>query len=516
MNAQIRPMVLGLARICHQLSSREPSAGEREGLAPRMNWIRGAVQHGRADWRAMQAYSTATQIAGEPSAREREGAPLAWKEHGDAYAMHRRPQQQLGDGCGLFRPFAIAAAILIPLAGLSACTDPRSGGTDHVPAAGEAGDTFERGPNNGRMLRDGDFAIELAIIEAGVTAPEFRAWATEGGRPLDPRKVDLRVRLTRLGNRVDEHLFHPAGAFLRGTPAVYEPHSFSVSVTANRRGHIHRWDFDSFEGRTRISPEMAKAFGLRTAVAGPAVINELVTVYGRIVPDPGRVLEVSARFDGAIRAVHAKPGDRVAEGDVLAIVESNESLQAYAVHAPISGVVTERSANAGEQTSGRRLFTIVDASSVWAELSVFPGDQPRIAVGTEVTVTPAAGGVPVGGAISYLDLFSAPDQSISARVVLNNDAGTLAPGTYVTAEAKVARHEAPLAVRRDALQRFGDSTVVYVQVGEHYEVRMLQLGRSGGGWVEVLDGLEPGSVYVVENSYLLKADIEKDGAAHHH
>ena len=186
------------------------------------------------------------------------------------------------------------------------------------------------------------------------------------------------------------------------------------------------------------------------------------------------------------------------------------------INAPISGVVTERSANAGEQTSGRRLFTIVDTSSVWAELSIFPGDRERIAVGTEVTVAPATGGGGVDGAISYIDVFSAPDQSVSARVVLDNGAGTLVPGMYVTAEARIASHQVPLAVRRNALQSFRDFTVVYAQIGDEYEVRMLDLGRSAGDWAEVLGGLEPGTVYVTGNSYVLKADIEKAGATHDH
>ena len=133
-----------------------------------------------------------------------------------------------------------------------------------------------------------------------------------------------------------------------------------------------------------------------------------------------------------------------------------------------------------------------------------------------MTVKPATVGSPVDGTISYIGLFSAPDQSVSARVVLDNAAGTLAIGRYVTAEVKVARHEAPLAVRRGALQGFGNATVVYAQVGDQYEIRMLELGRSGGDWVEVLGGLESGSIYVTENSYVLKAEVEKDGAAHHH
>jgi len=32
----------------------------------------------------------------------------------------------------------------------------------------------------------------------------------------------------------------------------------------------------------------------------------------------------------------------------------------------------------------------------------------------------------------------------------------------------------------------------------------------------VLGGLEPGTTFVTENSYLIKADIEKSGASHDH
>ena len=45
---------------------------------------------------------------------------------------------------------------------------------------------------------------------------------------------------------------------------------------------------------------------------------------------------------------------------------------------------------------------------------------------------------------------------------------------------------------------------------------MLELGREGGEWIEVLGGLEPGTEYVTENSFILKADIEKSGASHDH
>ena len=61
-----------------------------------------------------------------------------------------------------------------------------------------------------------------------------------------------------------------------------------------------------------------------------------------------------------------------------------------------------------------------------------------------------------------------------------------------------------------------DFQVVYANYGQDYEVRMLQLGRRGPEYTEVLSGLEPGTPYVAKGSFLVRADIEKSGASHDH
>ena len=105
---------------------------------------------------------------------------------------------------------------------------------------GVQGTDFERGVHGGRLLKDGAFALELAIFETGVP-PEFRAWATSAGEPIDPNRVDLSIQLTRLGDRIDEIGFAPESDFLRGDTVVYEPHSFVVSIQARFGRGTHRW-----------------------------------------------------------------------------------------------------------------------------------------------------------------------------------------------------------------------------------------------------------------------------------
>ncbi|RPH93831.1 MAG: HlyD family efflux transporter periplasmic adaptor subunit, partial [Lysobacterales bacterium] len=274
------------------------------------------------------------------------------------------------------------------LAALGACNSPPPEAVEAGPGAhGEAAEAEPpRGPHGGRLLADGDFAVELAIFETGVP-PEFRAWVTRGGQPVDPSDVTLRVTLTRLGDVKDEIGFAPQDDFLRGDTVVYEPHSFVVTIEARQGGETHRWAYDNFEGRTRIDPAAAAAFGLETAVAGAASIRETVRVYGRIVPDPARVSEVRARFDGVIKSLDVAVGDTVRKGQTLAVVESNESLKTYTITAPIGGTVTGRLANPGEQTAGRPLLTLMDTSTVWAELAIFPADLARVRAGARVQVS---------------------------------------------------------------------------------------------------------------------------------
>ncbi len=99
---------------------------------------------------------------------------------------------------------------------------------------------------------------------------------------------------------------------------------------------------------------------------------------------------------------------------------------------------------------------------------------------------------------------------------LPNPDRRIRPGQFVRGIVTVASSEVPLAVRTSALQTFRDFDVVFEKIGTAYEVRMLTLGRRDSEYVEVLGGLSPGAVYVTENSYLIKADIEKSGATHQH
>jgi membrane fusion protein, heavy metal efflux system len=373
----------------------------------------------------------------------------------------------------------------------------------------------EKGPHRGRLLKKDGFNVELSIFETGVP-PEFRVWVTDNGTPVKPEAVSLVVKLTRLGNVIDTINFKPQADFLRGDMEIYEPHSFRVTINARYNNKAYQWQYDNFEGRTAIEPEVAEAMEIKTEVAGEATLFETIEVFGKFAPSPEAERHITARFDGQIKAIPIRLGQRVKTGDALVTIESNESLKSYTINSPIEGVVSVKAANVGEQSDGRILVSIVDPRRTTAQLSVFPTDRQHVRVGAPVTLHVNGQAEAMKSSITTLDSQLQNNQAVIARVDIDNASEVFLPGQFVTGNIEVASYSVPLAVKRVGLQSFRDFTVVYAKVDDEYEVRMLELGRVAGEWVEVLGGLEPGTEYVTQNSFIIKADIEKSGASHDH
>jgi cobalt-zinc-cadmium efflux system membrane fusion protein len=405
----------------------------------------------------------------------------------------------------------VAVLTIIAIAGCSPATVESH--SSHDARHDEA--SFARGPHGGRLLEDGSFTVEVVIVEAGIP-PELHLYAFDNGEPLSPDEFGAAVELSRLGGIRDLFEFVPEGDYLRGLGVVREPHSFDVSVTASYSGNAHTWEYESHEGRTRIPERIAAEAGIETEPAGPQTIIETVELTGTVQANPGRVSEVSARFPGIVTEVRRDTGDVVSRGDVLARIETNDSLRPLAVTAPIDGLIVDRNIQIGQITGAEPLYVLADLSEVWIQLDVFGRDLGRVSAGQPVTVTTLDGNRHDGVIDFVSPLVAHGSQSVRARVPLDNTAGLLRAGQFISARVVVAETDVPLAVRRDALQTFRDFDVVYSRVGEVYEVRMLELGRRNGEYVEVLGGLNPGEVYVSANSFLIKADIEKSGASHDH
>lgn len=298
------------------------------------------------------------------------------------------------------------------------------------------------------------------------------------------------------------------------------------SKAENQVEHVNHGEHSDASGHveeksTRIDERMSAEVGIKTTRAVDRVLRQSIVVYGSLTTDPGQLSHVRARYSGLIKSVRYTVGDIVEQGDLLVEVESNESLNTYPVRAPISGTIIQRHANTGEVTQDQVLFSIANFDTLWAEFRIYPSQQSLVNAGQSVLVDKVTDqfGDSVSQETQYLiqHIIPALDKPYQlARVAFDNRARGLSPGLLIEGHIVVGEFKVNLAVEKVAIQTLGEQQGVFVKNDIEYVFAPLRLGRADDRYVEVLSGLKPGQSYVSENSYLLKADIEKSEAEHAH
>jgi cobalt-zinc-cadmium efflux system membrane fusion protein len=267
----------------------------------------------------------------------------------------------------------------------------------------------------------------------------------------------------------------------------------------------------------QIDAETAAEMGVVVVNVGSGVVRDAHEVQGLLTPIEGRHARVRARYPGPVQSVRAGVGDVVKAGQTLAIIESNVSLTPYAVTAPFAGTVLDVAAGPGDLAGDVPLFEIADLSALWVDLHLFGGDAQHITPGLPVEITRLSDGAQVTTRLDrILPGTATASQSTVARATIRNTDGHWRPGAAVRARVTVRERQANLVVPVTALQSFEGNTVVFAREGESYSPRTVKLGERDSRHAEVLEGLTAGEQIVVEQSYLIKADLEKESAGHEH
>jgi len=279
---------------------------------------------------------------------------------------------------------------------------------------------------------------------------------------------------------------------------------------------------DEHEGEQaiRLSEAQMAEFGIEIERAGSGSIERFVELPGEVQPNADRLAHLVPRFEGIVTKVHKRVGDSVAKGDVLAIIESSESLAPYELKTLIAGTVIARHITRGEAVAREtEAFVVADLGSVWVDFSIYQRDLTRVSVGQPVAISAGRGIAEAVGNISYITpIVDEATRTATARVVLPNPDGSWMPGMFVTGIVTIETAQARVAVPHSAVQRVAENTIVFVPAEDGLEPRSVVLGRHDLDRIEILDGLASGDRYVSQGSFILKSELEKEGfeAGHGH
>lgn len=289
---------------------------------------------------------------------------------------------------------------------------------------------------------------------------------------------------------------------------------------ATSKGHGGQAEKEGGHGHdegVKLTDAQVAAAGIELLKAEPRELRDTLRLNGTIQPNQEALVKVTPRFPGVIRSMRKRLGDKVKKDEVLATVESNQSLTVYELKAPIGGTVIDRDGTLGEfAAEARPIFTIADLSTMWIDLAVYRRDFGRVRLGDAVAIDVEDGGPTIEAKIDYLSPIGASDtQSSIARAVVPND-GRLRPGLFVVGRVVLSARPVDVAISASAIQTVEGKTVVFVREQDSFAAREVELGGRDADWVEVLFGLTPGDVYAAKNSFVVKAEIGKAGAAHEH
>jgi len=344
--------------------------------------------------------------------------------------------------------------------------------------------------------------------------------------------------------------------FVSGTP----PSGGSGGAAAHTPGE---------EDAVTIDGSRRQAIGIRTEPVVRKNLSTTIRAAGRVTYDETRRTEVSLKFSGWVREIHADyVGREIRRGEVLFTVYSPDLLSAQQEYldalksgalgaepgawrertiwvsreasrqrllrwdiapsildeiaqsmrvretlpilAPSSGVIVEKNIVAGSAfEAGQPLYRIAQVNPVWVAASVYQYELPLVRVGMPARIVLPFPGEPTRmGRVSTVNPFLDPNtRTGEVRVEVPNPRGDLKPGMFVdmTLERPLGER---LAVPESAVLYAGDRRIVFVDLGDgRLAPREIRLGSKAGTDFEVVSGLTEGEVVVTSGNFLVAAEV---------
>ncbi len=279
------------------------------------------------------------------------------------------------------------------------------------------------------------------------------------------------------------------------------------------------------EDVVQLTPEIRREFGIALARVGPGLLHEEVVLPGEIKFNANQIAYATPRYAGTIQQIHVHLGDRVEKGELLAELESTDTLRPFSLKAPIDGVVVAYDLTPGQTVAaGQSLFTVADLSTVWADLRIYQRDIPIIREGQSVRISSGhddhakqeRGKHSFAGRITYIaPVIDEHTRTGLARVVVDNADGQWKPGQFIKGSVAVDEHQADLVVPHSAVIPYEGQQVVFIQTEEGFEPRPVVLGHSDSAAHAVESGLEAGDTIVIRNPMSIKAELGKGSFGGH-
>lgn len=332
--------------------------------------------------------------------------------------------------------------------------------------------------------------MEGELIRFSLESPQLKVLRSEGVQPLTSETVRMPARVvwdeTRtvrvfapLAGRVTRLLAQPGDGVKAGAPlAMMASPELGQTQAEARRANVDL---------ALAEKNLARVSELHAA--GVIALKE--------------VQQAQAERDRA-EAERARAAER------LKLYGGAETVdQSFALRAPISGVVVERSINPGQEVrqdaSGQPLFVLSDPTRLWVQIDATESMLRLIKVGEAVLLTsPVLGDAGFKARIENIaDFFDPLTRTVKVRASVDNRARLLKADMFVNAEVET-RHGNFMRLPAPAVMLRGETQYVFVDEGEGRFRRQKVVAEDAGfGFMRVKEGLKPQERVVIDGGLLL-------------
>lgn len=191
-----------------------------------------------------------------------------------------------------------------------------------------------------------------------------------------------------------------------------------------------------------------------------------------------------------------------------------------AITSPISGRIVARNTNVGETVSpSDALFTVANLSQVWVEGDVYEKDLSRVHKGqiVEIRVDAYPDRTFTGRVGSISDILSAESRTAKVRCVVANSQGLLRGEMFARMNLLISKRAQTVLVPKDAVLDDAGAKIVFTPCMEcpedrkagtnacgAYDKLTVKTGQIRGSKVEIISGVQPGTLIVTTGAYQIK------------
>lgn len=275
---------------------------------------------------------------------------------------------------------------------------------------------------------------------------------------------------------------------------------------------FHSWANQPDQQTIVLTENQIRNLNLKTVPAAPTQFKESIFVLGRTEVAEAFRSVVSSRIAGRVMELNVHPGDRISQGDVVAVIESRQPGNPpprIDLTAPLSGTVMGSHISIGEPVEpSQHIMEISDLSQIHAVARI-PEDSighMQMGMGIEIHL-PALGNRKFEGTLIRMGSEVDPaNATLDVHFLLDNSDRKILPGMRTEFFISTNERDNVIAVPNEAIQGSDTDPFVFVRDYDLQNVFIrcpVLTGQKNHTHTEIINGIFPLDEVVTQGAYSL-------------